>query len=37
MGARAGEFVLDFEESNLTEQQVRDLIYEELVTHYHSK
>jgi mitogen-activated protein kinase 1/3 len=30
-----GEFVLDFEESTLTEQNVRDLIYEELVNHYH--
>ncbi len=30
-----GEFVLDFEEANLTEQMVRELIYDELVTHYH--
>eukprot|EP00198_Chlamydomonas_reinhardtii_P001516 XP_001690852.1 mitogen-activated protein kinase 3 [Chlamydomonas reinhardtii] len=33
--AAPGEFVLDFEESTLTEQNVRDLIYEELVNHYH--
>ncbi|PNH03540.1 Mitogen-activated protein kinase MMK1 [Tetrabaena socialis] len=32
----AGEFVLDFEEEKLTEAMVRDLIYEELVAHYHS-
>lgn len=27
--------MLDFEEANLTEQMVRELIYDELVTHYH--
>ncbi|GLI59038.1 hypothetical protein VaNZ11_000864 [Volvox africanus] len=31
-----GEFVLDFDEGKLTEQNVRELIYEELIKYYHS-